>query len=247
VTANHRLIVSAVIGATCVLATSEGTAATFFDGDFLSGWRDSVILSDDPVAPGTGPGTATASISRVSTGGNPGAFRESTHNIVYGDGISTVGLNDNAVYDPSVSGAIETIDLQIDLRQSVAGGATGISLVLEQDGLLYFSLVKGFSSTSFVTFADIGLTASDFDTNLNAGIPGATPSGLVPDFSATGSPITLGYAVGNGLSGPGTLTNVIGADNWTVIITPVPEPGTFSLMALGLAGLGLYTRKRTGS
>ena len=144
----------------------------------------------------------------------------SANNIVYGDDIFTGGLNTSAVYTPSLSGAIATIDFSIDLLEDpTQPGASAWQLLLEQGGTLYYSVpLQGFNNSIWQIFQQNGLTANDFDTNPNVGVPGAIPNNQQPDFTANGAPITFGYVLGNGLTGPGTLTVNNSVDNWLVTI-----------------------------
>ena len=68
------------------------------------------------------------------------------------------------VYEPSVSGAIDHIDLSIDrivfFATPGSGGAVGHGFILFQDGRLYFADLGAFTSTSWETRALTGLILS---------------------------------------------------------------------------------------
>ena len=197
---------------------NAGISRTFTDGDFASGWTDVSVVGDDPNVSGTGPGTSTFDGSTVrSSGGNPGAYREIVHTIQYGDRIFSGGLNSNAVYDPSVSGAINEIDFSSDfIRQSAAGGASGWTILIKQNGNLYFVERLAITNSSWKSFTSSSLTEEDFTEAL----PGIIPNNNHPDFSSSGSPITFGYVFTNGLTGPGTLALTHKVDNWSVTVNP---------------------------
>jgi len=218
-------------------------AVSFFDGDFSSGWDNTILLVDDPTVAGSGPGTSTGSITLQQAGGNPGNYRESIHNVDFGDTIYTIGINRNAVYDPLTSGAIRSIDFSIDLLEDpTISGSSGIQLVLEQNGVRYNTSVFGFSNPTWQSFTLSDLVASDFDTNPNFGLSGAISDGQTPDFNQSGDSITFGYALGNTIVGAGSLSVVHRADNWSVSVNPVPLPPSGLLLFSAL--IGLFATKR---
>lgn len=198
-------------------AFTSATTVIFTDGDFASGWTDVSGVTDDPVVPGTGPGTSSFNGSSVqASGGNPGAYRKTTHTITYGDRIYSGGLNTSAVYTPATSGAISAIDFASDL-QDPDFGTSGWVLILEQNGTLYFAVRGlGFSSSAWESFTLKSLTEQDFDTTP----PGLDPNNEHPDFSAGGGPIIFGYVMTNSLPGPGTKIVNHGIDNWSITINP---------------------------
>jgi hypothetical protein len=213
---------------------------TFSDGDFTSGWSDINLILDDPAISGTGPGTSTAVIFTPLTAGNPGAHRESTHNIDLGDVVKSGGVNQNAAYDPATSGAISFIDFSMDLLEDPTVFSTsGYSFVVEQNGTRYFSESFSFSNSAWQNFQNTGLTAADFDTNPVFSVPGGVRDGNQPDFAAGASTLTFGYALGNrlGLGGATSGTLVHRVDNWSVTIHAVPVPAAVYLFASGLMGL----------
>ncbi len=220
-------------------------AVSFFDGDFSSGWDNTVLIVDDPTPNIFSPGTSTGSITLQQAGGNPGNYRESIHNVDFGDSIHTIGINRNAVYDPLTSGAIRSIDFSIDLLEDpTLEGSSGIQLVLEQNGILYNTSIFGFGNSTWQSFTLENMVAYEFDTNPNFGLPGAAPDGQTPDFSQSGSPITFGYALSNTIAGPGngSLSPVHRADNWSVSVNPVPLPPSGLLLFSAL--VGLFATKR---
>ena len=157
----------------------------------------------------------TAVLSSTS-GGNPGAYRQTTHTITYGDRIYSGGLNTSAVYEPATSGAIVAIDFSSDLI-NVDSGISGWVLILEQNGTLYYAVRGvGFSNSAWESFTIKFLTEQDFDT----AAPGLAPNNEHPDFSVGGGPIIFGYVMTNSMPGPGTNVNSHSIDNWSITINP---------------------------
>lgn len=196
-------------------AANLSNIVIFSDGDFDHGWIDISDVTDDPTIPGAGPGTSTFDGSAVvANGGNPGAYRETTHTITFGDRIYSGGLNTNAIYDPGDSGPIAAIDFSSTLLHPRGTGNTGWVLLIEQQGNLYFSTRELFGNSSWQSLQVSDLTEEEFETSA----PGLPSNNEHPDFSANGAPITFGYVLTNRKLGPGTLTNSHGIDNWSVTI-----------------------------
>ncbi|MBK7896677.1 MAG: hypothetical protein IPJ90_17725 [Anaerolineaceae bacterium] len=190
---------------------------TFVDGAFNTGWTDVSGVTDDPLVSGVGPGTSSFDGSSTqNNGGNPNAYRETTHTVVNGDRIYTGGLNSFAVYTPSDSGAITSIDFASDLLHPDSG-STGWFLLLKQNGVLYFAgRGQAFGNSTWQSFTLDALTEEDFDTSA----PGLAPNNVHPDFSTNGASITFGYVMTN--SSPGTNQLTHGIDNWSVTINTSP-------------------------
>jgi hypothetical protein len=138
-------------------------------------------------------------------------------------------------YDPSVSGAIDHIDISQDRiifdilvgGNSTATGGVGYLFRLYQGGSYFVSLEasQAFTNRQWQTTALTGLTAEDF-------VSGA----LHPDFSASGGPITFGYTASNTNTGQSAdVVTIHGIDNFSVTVFPAPEPAAALLLALGVA------------
>lgn len=166
-----------------------------------------------------------------ASGGNPDEYRRVTQEVTSLPGlIQAYHLNSNFVYDPSMSGAIDTIDWSIDFQNLQVGQA--VALALQQDGNLFIADV--FTTTAAGTgvwnnHALNGIVASDFNLG-----------GL--DFSDTAAPITLGFFTAN--SGQIGIFET-GYDNLQITIrTSVPEPSSMLLLGISM-GLALICRRGT--
>jgi uncharacterized repeat protein (TIGR01451 family) len=200
----------------------------FFDGTFnLSQWEANEYYADD--------GARLASTAQSGTG-NPGSNLEMTFRWNEGiEGARAVFVffkNLNATYDPSVQGAIASIDVSEDGRVvSDSHGAASITLpmrlALEQDGNIYSNMIdlavvqnEPFPA-EWVTVSESGQVAANFPIRHGSG-----PAR--PDFSETGSEIHFGFVRAN--STTVRLREITTAiDNWHVTIHPVGEPGTAEL------------------
>lgn len=176
-----------------VLATLSGVAAampvvftddTFADADWTV-VTSSFEVTANTVLPG---GTATG--SRVATGGNLDAFREVTHVVPAAPSPTTFGATWSAhfrtgfVYDPSVQGAIATIDFDEDAR-SISGSQLGQStgIAIRQNGIVYIAQA-GTTPENTWTHKQIRALRS---FNLGVLAPNGFPGGSSPDFSSAGA------------------------------------------------------------
>jgi hypothetical protein len=195
-------------------------------------------------------------VLQVGSGGNPNEYqRIDLTNLDSGQSAIVVNLKTGAVYDPSISGAISSIDFSFDLF--FLGGSPGTSVVgyrlaLEQSGSFFYSG----PGTSFVGVAQgpgNGLPGSGWDSFSFSGLSAndfVRLSGTSQlDFSATGAPITFGYLAITGMSLPNVVdgSTTSGIDNWNVRVTPVPEPTTMLLLGIGLTGAVCTRVVRAGS
>src|SRR4029079_9306362 len=124
------LVVSFVL----LMLTSAAARATIFtDGTFVDAdWTASKIVDT------TAGQAATFAAGQVATGGNSGAYRRVAHTYDAGS-IMVAHLRAGAVHDPSVDGAITSINFSYDLfhfnpppSQAVAFG-----LLVLQNGTYY--------------------------------------------------------------------------------------------------------------
>lgn len=220
--------VAAILSALAMNGIASAATVTFTDGTFLdTSWTASKIVDT------TAGATATFSTGQIASGGNPGQFRQVVHTYNAGD-IFVAHLNTGAVYDPSVAGAIVSIDFSYDLihLNPPAGQAVAYGLVLRQnDSYYYRSPLDTIFPATWTSFGATGLTAANF-----LRLTGSGPSN--PNFSAGGGPMTFGYLSANSNTGgaPG-IVRTSGIDNWRVSVTSVPLPATAWLLATACAAV----------
>jgi len=189
----------------------------FSDGTFVTTeWSQEEYIS--------GPTGGSSSVAQRGSGGNPGAYREvvATKNATAGTGQSggttVYSFRPLATYRPGEEGAITTIDFSIDAKQNVMASGGSVTLALQQGGGRWAA--PGSSSpggrlaveeTTWTRKERAGLTQNDFSDPLR---PGERPN-----FSASGGPITLGFAYGvSTVVDGGVSTRTADFDNWMVTI-----------------------------
>lgn len=196
-------------------------------------------------------GVTTA--TQVLTGGDTGAYREVTITLnaptTEPSAITGFHRKIGASYDPSIQGAVASIDYsESSILLDGHGNGQTLGAAILQDGKVYRTL--GLFSPDFfwVPKQLNGLQASDFAEVLTVGIVGGGKVTTVdpnsnPDFSASGSVFEVGFVRSDrataGFPNPITLRG--GIDNWQFSITPVPEPNA---SALALAAACLFCRRR---
>lgn len=238
---------------------AQATEVSFQSEDFDGGNWSSGGAYSHPVA------GATVTFEPRSGDGNPDQYLRLLIQMAPNPGGSTgayaLAFNAEATYAPAVSGAIEWLDHQWDVRRSPdADGSHAATLALVQDGYLYAAfdrrLFPDLSISGWETQEQLVLVESDF-------IPYAgwreDEQPFNPDFSENGSPITFGYAngVSRGAGDPLTANPPpvgIDTDNWQLTIhsAGVPAaPGTLSFVDAALSvpessGSITATVRRTG-
>ncbi len=226
----YQSVRCALVAAAALLVAGGARAdVTFSDTEFLnSGWGlDTITVG----AGGTSAGTQT-------TGGNPGFGRQVTNNVTIGGevyGLHRYGTTLATRYEPTVSGAITSVDFTIDSKwlSGIGGLGHGIALGAKQGSVVYRAGFDTTGSTGFwETHASSGSTAVSF-VSLNGG--------PAINFSATGAPIRFGFLVSNGAVNE-TYSNVVLYDNFRVVIHNVPAPAGAAVLMLG----GLVRRSRRG-
>lgn len=227
-----KFFAGVVVGLLMLGATSNAhSSMVFFDGDFDdSEWNHTVYVFG---------GGGTQTDTQYTTGGNPDSYLyiDTTVNSSPNSWVEGVFLKQDAIYTPSFSGAVGTIDYSEDARCYYGGGRDGqaAGLVIQQNQNLYF--MEPYFTTQFSSWTHLnrsGLVASDFwylDIANNQ-----LDSTLNPDFSIAGSTMTFGFHRGNSTLGGGYSIGA-GIDNWQITVNPVPLPPTVLLFGTCMAGL----------
>jgi hypothetical protein len=222
---------------TLLAADAQAAGVTYQDSTFNNAnWTATKALDT------TAGNAATFSAGQVTTGGDPGAFREVTHNLDPGR-IVVAHLLAGTTYNPSTQGAISAVSFSDDLIGLNEGGVTGYTLLLFQNGSYYGTGAGGVAGDDAIGqgtwqhFSHVGLTALNFANYSPLGT-----GGLFPDFSSTGAPIQIGYMSTNTESG-GFGTTTTGIDNFAVSITSVPEPCS-AVLVIVACGTLCWWRKR---
>jgi hypothetical protein len=205
-----------------VSATSPVIGEVIFqDGDF-SGWSTEIAKQN---------GSPSYSVARIATGGNPDAYWRVTQNTTHSGDLIYLFHTDvsNFTYSPSTSGAIDTIDFSLD-RKLLAGYGLGQGFgpMIKQDGIFYRANGDNANDTTkWSSFSSLGLTENDFFLISDAS--------QHPDFSITGSVITIGYFSSNSIS----QQQIAGYDNYSCTVKPVAEPSSLAfyivLLIIGVA------------
>lgn len=156
-------------------------------------------------------------------------------------------------WDPAVQGAIDRIDVRMDIAGAFSGFASGttgaIRPIVSQDGQIYSVFGSGVSiNVSTVGPTTWSLLSTDNWVQINA------QTGL--DLSANGKPLLFGFRFDlatscsgvNGCSGSSTVTTI---NNPRFEIHPVaaavPEPATWALLLAGAALVGARARNRAST
>jgi hypothetical protein len=201
------------INALSSLAVSSMPAVIFQDEDFQeSDWVVTTVIEPALPAP-------THSETRVTTGGNPDAFRKIQQDMSQGSRFHVFHSSATAIYTPATQGAIHVIDYAEDcevLNATTLNYLIEASVLLEQGGRRYVTAPYACFTSAWSTSQRLAsLTAANF--RMFDG-PACTVGESCPDFSATGLPLRLGFSryVHNWVAPAGSITH--GIDNWKVSI-----------------------------
>lgn len=229
-----RALGAALLALGLQASAAAATQITFADAEFADVDWSATKVQDTTAGAG-----ATFSAGQVASGGNPDAYRSVTH--VYDTGTIRVAHSfEAATYDPTILGAIDTVDFAYDgiHLQPPAGQAVALGPLLVQGDSFYVGPSDAIFDETWTFFDRIGLTAADF-----ARIAGTGAAN--PDFSATGAPIKAGYFSANTNTSTGSIMRMAGVDNWSVTFNTVPEPGAGLLLSTGLLALGWRRSQRS--
>lgn len=214
---------------------------TFSDGDFQdSSWVGSIAR--DTTSAG-----ASFTSGQQPAGGNPGAYRQTSH-VWMGPGAIWVShVFQPASHDPSTDGPLESVSYSWDFEwihppSALCGcGAIAFEPLVRQGGMDFIGpfdqvLFASDPSNTWLSFEFESLQASDFRF-LD---PALGPvEGVHPDFETTGAPLTFGYVTINGVSSGEAASTLGGVDNWSVTVTSIAPVPALSLAAVLVLTLGL--------
>ena len=192
-----------------------------------------------------GANSTGGSLSDVASGGNPGSYVEMSASHGTGDYFVWTAVAVNSwVYDPSVSGAIASIDFGADVMRQQGIDFDDFQALIVQNGKYYWDFGALHNVSGWFDSSATGATAHDF-RQINTS-DGTWNGGLNPDFSSTGAPISFGYALGvQGTADAGSITQSYDNIHYRIRSeSSTPEPFT---LGLGLAGAGLFVRRRLKS
>lgn len=226
-----RLAFGAVVAV--ALGAPPAHSVTFSDDAFNPPDWTALVLWD------TSTGGSGFSVD-TQADGSQGDARFTTLNYQFdgtaSQGITVGHLNANALYDPAVTGAIESVQYSFSHRiVSQVGATPGVfhGLVIRQGGSHFVHFFPTPTvSTAWSTGSTGLLTATDFSLISLGGI-----SPVRPDFGPAAAPLQFGYvsstASGRGF-GSGTAAIGSAFDDWVVSVTPVPEPSEAALSVVAL-------------
>ena len=232
-------------------ATAFGDVTTFLDQDM-----NPADWTPGPLVFSQNSGSGSQTNVQALTGGDPGAFLQSTtvESAASTSAYRQAYFNNDSTYDPAVSGAIGSVSGGFNmnlLAYSASGDVYDAEIVLLQDGTVYTPLkLYGLQQVAPGWYGSPLLfgAGSPVAVDTPAQWQRAAGSGPAhPDFSAAGSPIQFGVMTGSYFD-LGSGTNVGGLDNWTVSVTSAsastqPEPGAVALVGMGVA---LLRHRRRG-
>jgi hypothetical protein len=216
-----KLVASAAL-LISVLGPVNAAVITLSDGNFVEGTWSTFDSSD---------GNGFASASRASSGGNPDHYISTQTAPPDGIGAGQVYFFSQVVsWNPQAHGPLESVRLSFDARTFVHTFSL-VGLHIRQNGSVYGAaeLSHFYTTSAWTSYSSAVWTRADFSPEV--------------DFSASGAPIYFGFSVSDTI-----WEGSVGVDNFTATlnvadVAPVPEPGTWAMLSLGLVGLAFWRRK----
>ncbi len=145
------------------------------------------------------------------------------------------GGSGNFANEPSASTVMFFLDANNAILTYAAGFTTGFSFFYSSSTAATVTVYDGLGGTGNV-LGTLGLTAQGFDNCVG------DPTGSFCNWTAVGVAFS---GIAKSIDFGGT-ANQTGFDNITFgSVTPgIPEPSTYAMLALGLAGIGFVARRR---
>lgn len=221
----------------CAIASVSNASVVISDGIFNpADWSHSVLLSF--------PAASLGPMTQQLTGGNPAEYQRGRH-VTQGPFASIYDGHEfvaGGSYNPSTQGAIASLDVSYDYIDEVGFG-TQNGLMIMQGGRTFIHYVD--SSGPFTAWTPhnfLGVT-TPWNPNWTELTGGVATNFTVPDFSASGGPMTFGYYTFNWSLQQGFLVdNTWGIDNFRIEIHQVPAPAVAAMPVL--VGVGVSLRRR---
>ena len=225
-----------------IRVVSAGTV-TFVDTEFN--------LADYTITSGTN-GTYTTTLTQALVG-NPGNALLFTLS-----GVSDLPmyafyalLNNSFLYDPSISGAIASLDFSVDRYADNKGEFTlsslSANLLLSQGGNYYRALISGAAVEQ--TWVTRSGTVNSLDFSLFNPLTGTFDTSLHPDFSLSVGLIQFGVL--QRFASNATVSDYVVPipiefrhDNYILSIHAVPEAATVGMYVLGLSVFAWMAHRR---
>ncbi len=211
-------------------------ATVYSDTEFADGNWTTTTISQYP-------GVITSNVQQLS-GGKPGAYRQFTASY---PGTQNWANHQSHIYsmayNPALQGAIASVVFRFDVA-SFSGNERNNQFnqgfALEQAGNFYGRATAGLTVVNGIWYdlQSVSLTANFFTL-----VAGNGP--LRPDFSESGAPIRFGYNTDFTFYAPNSGSRVGGIDNWSVVVTSVPEPSSLALITIGSLICGFVRHKRS--
>src|SRR5262245_47595237 len=145
----------ALLAVALIAGSARAQTHKYFDGTFGGTWTSTIIVDTAP--------PATVTSTTLASGGNPGAYRDTTHTFGLG-AVIVAHINSAAVFNPP-SEQMWSIDFSYDLNYfdaSTVGGAVAYRLAMLQAGSYYGTANDNIFVNSWTPVAHFALTANDF-------------------------------------------------------------------------------------
>lgn len=186
---------------TCASLCPDRPCEEFSDENFaLDDWEDAKVFATDN----------TYSVDQLSDDGRPAPSRFISHTVGMNSSVWVAHTKTGAEYDPSTNGALASIHCSFDGRALEGSRQASIRPLIEQNGRWFwtpFTTDQLINENGWVNkqWRDATWEAAGHSVDL--------------DLTASGLPITLGFASGaSHTTGVDMVTRNTGVDNWRMVI-----------------------------